>query len=327
MITLFENFNNDIKLKDYIIQQNDIYCIPKLSFDKLGEWYIQNLNKDYYTPIKYNSLMRFYLYMKLLRYNGGNPVILKYIDGLKNKDKEKIEIINKIPNNKIVMSLINKKFNFGFPNNYNFDDLQELKKLISKIGEVLSDKNLEEYIASVSMVSEKAKISEKVVKGVIAMIYGRYYDITKAELSDDLGGVDIWMINKETGGKQSIQVKNITGNVTFKIVDDKIYINNSKLDLHKFSTSDERKLPYDYLGFYLEYQKQVCIVKANAIFTIDNPTENTIIIKLKNWAMEEKFYKFALKLVDIPPKLLPKDFSKIFIDNEKAPARLKKKIQ
>jgi len=327
MITLFEDFNNDFKLNDYIDQpEKGVFNIPKLSFEKFGEWFINNLDTKYYTSIKYNSLIRFYLYMKLLRYKGENPIILKYIDGLKNKDKEKIEIINKIPNNRGVMSLINTKFNFGFPINYNFSNLQELKKLIAKIGEVLSDRNLEEYISVVSVVSEKAKVSEKIVKGVIAMIYGRYYDIMKAELSDDLGGVDVWMINKETGVRQSIQIKNITGNVTFEIVDDKIYINNTNLDLHEFATWDEKKLPYDYLGFYLEYQKKVCIVKANAIFTIDKPTERSIVIKLKNWAMEEKFNRFALRLVDIPPKLLPKDFSKIFIEPEvKAPARIIKK--
>lgn len=316
MIILFENFNPDFKLKDYIDEPEEgVFNIPRLSFDKFGEWYIKNLNIKYYTPIKYNSLMRFYLYMKLLRYNGENPILLKYINGLKDKDKEKTEIINKIPNNRSVMTLINNKFNFGFPIDYNFNDLQELKKFIARIGEVLSDKNLVEYIAIVSIVSEKAKVSEKVVKGVIAMIYGRYYDIMKAELSDDLGGVDVWMINKDTGVRQSIQVKNITGNVSFDIVDDKIYINNTNLDLHEFATWDEKKLPYDYLGFYLERQKKVCIVKSNAIFTIDKPTERSIVIKLKNWAMEEKFNRFALRLVDIPHKLLPKDFSKIFINN------------
>lgn len=324
MIATFDNFDKEFKLNDFIDNQDGVFKIPNFDFSRFDEYFVKNLKPQYFKPIQYNSLMRFYLYMKLLRYKGTNSIILDYVNGLKNKDLRKIEIINKIPNNKVVMGTINRKFNLGYPDDYKFNDLQELKKLIYDIGNILSDKNLVEYIGVVSEVSEKAKNSEKIVKGVIAMMYGRYYDILKAELSADLGGVDVWMINKETGVRQSIQIKNITGKVTFNVVDDKIYINNTSLDLHEYATWDESKLPYDYIGFYLEHEKKVCVLKSTAIFTIDKPTNRTIVIKLKNWAMEEQFHKFVLKLVDIPKKLLPKDISKIFYTPKKS-TTIKKK--
>ena len=336
MITLFEKFNNKFKLSNYIYQDKwelesgetgITFTIPNVFFERFDEYFIddKHLNTDYFIPIQYNSLMRLFIYVKLLRYNGDNPETLEYVNGLKNKDKDAIEIIGKIPNNNGVFNFINKKFNFGFPD-YEYDNVTELKKLILNIDEVLSDKNLEEYIKSVKVVSDKAKVSEKIVKGVIAMMYGRYYDILHAKTSDDKKGVDVWMINKDTGVKQAIQVKNITGNVTFNVVDDKIYINNTNLDLHEFATWDKTKLPFDYLGFYLEYEKKVCIIKSNAIFTIEKPQKRNILIKLKNWALEPRFSN-VFKMVNIPPKLLPKDYSKIFITKPdvKTPAQIKKK--
>ena len=332
MITLFENFTNNFKLSNYIYQDKweengetgVTFYIPNVSFENLGEYFldVKNLNLDYFTQIKYNSLIRLFLYAKLLRYKGDNPEILKYANGVKNKDPEAVEIIGKIPNNNGVLKIINKKFGFGFPD-YQYDNVTNLKKMIVDIDNVLSDKNLEEYIKCVKEVSDKAKISEKVVKGVAGMLYGRYYDILKAESSEDKKGVDVWMINKDTGVRQSIQVKNITGNVTFDAKDDVIYINNTLLDLHDYSSWYDDSLPYDYLGFYLEYEKKVCIIKGWAIYKIE-VKGRTIRIQLKRGAMENRY---DFKMIDIPPKLLPKDYSKIFINSDvKAPARLKKKI-
>ncbi len=331
MITLFENFTNYFKLSNYIYQDKweengktgVTFYIPNVSFENLDEYFlnVKKLNLDYFTQIKYNSLIRLFLYAKLLRYKGDNPEILKYANGVKNKDPEAVEIIGKIPNNNGVLKIINQKFNFGFPN-YEYDNVTDLKKMIVSIDEVLSDKNLEEYIKSVKEVSEKAKISEKVVKGVVAMLYGRYYDILKAESSEDKRGVDVWMINKENGVRQSIQVKNITGNVTFEVKGDFIYINNSLLDLHNYSAWFDDSLPYDYLGFYLEYEKKVCIIKAWSIYKIEKEGK-AIRIQLKRGTMDNKY---DFKMIDIPAKLLPKDYSKIFINPAvKAPARIIKK--
>ena len=331
MITLFENFTNDFKLSNYIYQDKweengktgvDFY-IPNVSFENLDEYFldVKKLNLDYFTLIKYNSLMRLFLYVKMLRYKGDNPEILKYAKGVKNKDPEAVEIIGKIPNNNGVLKIINQKFGFDFPD-YQYDNVTDLKKMIVNIDDVLSDKNLEEYIKSVKEVSDKAKISEKVVKGVVAMLYGRYYEILKAESSEDKKGVDVWMINKKTGVRQSIQVKNITGNVTFDVKGDYIYINNTLLDLHDYNSWNKDSLPYDNLGFYLEYEKKVCIIKSWSIFKIEKEGK-TIRIQLKRGSVDNKY---DFKMIDIPAKLLPKDYSKIFYNNDvKAPARIIKK--
>lgn len=311
MITLFESFSNKINIAQYITKSGDTFTIPSLGFDRFGEWYIQNINTQYNRPIQYDTLMRFYLYMKLLRYNGDDPIIKSYVDGLKNNDPKKFEIINKIPNNNVVMGTINKKFNFNYPK-HNYDNLQDLKKLIEKNAEVLSDANLKEYIDIVSDLSSKAERSERIVKGMLNMLFGKYYEITHADLSDDLKGMDLWKINKDTGVRQSIQVKNITGNVTFKQKDKIIYINNTSLDLHNFNSFRD-KLPYEYLCFYLEYEKKMCIIKSTAIHAI-NIHGKTIKITLKDWAVdpESKYSKYGIRYMDIPVKFLGKDVTKIF---------------
>lgn len=309
MITLFESFKNKINLKDYIKQEDGVFKIPNVKFEKFGEYFVNN--PLFYTQIKYNSLMRFFLYMKLLRYNGDSPIIKLYIEGLKSKDSKKVEIINKIPNNRHVFSMINENFKLDYPN-YNYDNLQDLKKFIYQWEEILNDKYLVEYIEMVRQVSMKASMSEKIVKGVLTMLYSKFAEIVYAKIAEDLKGMDLWKIDKKTGSRQSIQVKNITGNVRFNIKEDIIYIDGTDLDLHNYYYKTD-KLPYDYLCFYLEKDKKICIIKSTAIFSIKKITEKkTIIIKLRSWAMEPDWNKRVFKLVDVPKKFIGKDVSNIF---------------
>jgi hypothetical protein len=302
MITLFESFNDKINLKDYLINKNENWKIPIYDFNMFGK-----KKPKYYSDIKYNSLMRFYLYLKLLNYTGNNSTILNYIKGLVDKDEYKIEVINKIPNNNHVFSFINKKFRLNYPS-YSYDNLQDLKKLINNIDSILDDINLSKYIEMVESVSIDAKESEKVVKGVMVMLFGRYYNIKKPSVSDDLKGVDLWMINKETSEPYRVQIKNVIGN-NFLLNGDTIYIKNTGIDLHKYEYWKDKKLPYDYLAFYLKKHKRICLIKSTAIFAIDRPSKREIKIKLKKWAFD---YKSTFKMIDIPKKLLPKDYSKVF---------------
>jgi len=309
MITLFENFTNKIDIKDFMKEKDGKFEIPNFKFEYFGEWVLKN--PRYFTQVKYNSLMRFYLYMKLLRYNGDSPIIKNYIVGLKGKDLKKMEIINKIPNNNHVRNMINEIFGFNYPD-YEYSDFEGLQKFISASDEIFNDKNLLEYINLVIEASSKAARSEKIVKGVISMLYNKYFEITYAKLSEDLRGMDLWKINKNTGVRQSIQVKNITGNVKFNITGDTIYIDNTSLDLHKYECW-KGKLPYDYLAFYLEKEERICIIKSTAIFAIDMYKEKrSIKIKLKDWAMKPDFHNFVFKLIDVPKKFIGKDISKIF---------------
>jgi len=313
MITLFENFANDFKIKDYIKKEGDIFKIPNVKFKLFSEGYLKK--PQFYTQIKYNTLMRLFLYVKLLRYKGNSPMILSYVKGLKEKDPKKIEIINKIPNNNNILRLINKLFGFGYPK-YDYDNLQDLKKLIFKWEEVLSDRNLLEYISVIFEASKSAGKSEKIVKGVLTMLYSKYYEVTYAKLSEDLKGMDLWKINKETGERQSIQVKNIRGNVKFNFKDDVIYINNTGIDLHNYQCWTD-KLPYDYVAFYLESEQKIIIIKSTAIFSIDRNEEKRFIkIKLKNWAMKPDFYSKVIKSVDVPKKFTGQDVSQIFYNPE-----------
>lgn len=311
MITLFENFENRVNIKKYIKKQGDKFMIPNVNFTPLEEWVLRNDRRINYTEIKYNSLIRFYLFMKLLRYKGDSPIIKSYVEGLKNKDPQKKEIINKIPNNNHVFNMINENFNFNYPN-YEYDNLQDLKKLIYANEEVLSDRNLTEYIDIVYEASKKASKSERIVRGVISMLYSKYFEITYAKLAEDKKGMDLWKINKKTGVRQSLQVKDITENVRFNVKGDTIFIDNTSLDLHPYKCWKET-LPYDYLVFYLEKEEKICIIKSTAIFAIDvYKKDRTIKIKLKNWAMTPEFYNYIFKMIDVPKKFIGKDVSKIF---------------
>lgn len=316
MITLFESFN-DINIKPFIINDDGVFKIPSFNFKYFGEWFVKNQKIEYYKPIKYNTLMRFYVYLTLLRYKGNNPTILKYIQGIKNKDPEKIEIIDKIPNNLIVMKTINSKYNLGFPINNNFDDLKELKKLILLSSEIFSDENLVEFIRIVSNVSKTSKKSEKVIKGVVNMLFGKFYQITTPTEYEDKMGVDLWMINKETGERKGVQVKDIPDSASFNIIDDTtILINNTSLDLKPYRKKKNPELKYDYLVFFIESEKKACFIKSTAIFMISKYDKN-IRIKLEDWSKDPKFHNHVFKMIDIPEKFLPKDVSKIFYDPQK----------
>jgi hypothetical protein len=311
MITLFEDFNNDIDdIRKYLRRtRNGKILIPSVSYDILDEERILNPEDKKYA--KYNSLMRFLVYYKLLTYDGNNPTILKYIAGIKSGDLEKIEIINKLGNNHHVMDIINKKFNFNITD-YKYDDETGLLKILNNWKQILGDFNFIEYLGIVSHLSEKAKISEKIVKGVVNMLYGKYYEIKKAELADDLRGVDIWLIGKKTGVRKSMQVKNIPGSLN--IVNDNIYINNTRIDLHDYVKSFKTPPPYDYLGFYSERDKQVCIINSSVIYAIEvDTTQKAIHIKITKWGMEPDHYSSVVKIIDVPAKFLPKDYSKIFV--------------
>lgn len=305
MITLFENFQNGINIRDYIKKEKGIYKIPSYDFYNFD---VNNKEPKpkYYAKIKYNSLMRFYLYFKFLDYNGNNNVILNCIKGLVDKDQDIIEVINKIPNNRHVLDMVNSKFNLDY-SSYSYDNLQGLKKLVDNYQVVLSDQNLIEYLKEVKTVSDSAKQSERIVKSVINMMYGRFFNIESPDVSEDLKGVDLWMIEKETGDKKAIQIKNVTTN--FNLLGYVIYIDNTGIDLHEYNPFNGDVLPYDYLAFYLPKKQQVCIIKSTAILAIDRPSARQIKIKLKRWAFE---YKSTFRMIDVPKKFLPPDYSKIF---------------
>jgi hypothetical protein len=305
---------NPIKIKDHLTEvAPGVFEVNIFNFTAFGEYFFTHPIQK--MLMQYNSLVRFYVYTKLLRYDGVNETILSYIEGLKSKDKLKIEILNKIPNNQKVMRYIIEKFNLGFPLDYKYADKIELKKLIAKHDEIFNDANLLEYIKIVNNVSDAAKKSEKIVKGVINMIYGKWYDILPATLSEDLKGVDIWKINKETGIKESIQIKNIPGTITMTNNGSVIFINNTLIDLHTYKkTKTSLPLPYDILGFYSAKDQKICLINCNAIFTITSNTEKKFIrIQIDSWAMEEKWYKNMVKFRDIHKKFIGKDFSKIFV--------------
>jgi hypothetical protein len=316
MITLFENFGIDkIDITKYMKLKDGVMKLPSLGFENFSErdfnravWNLNNSPRGG-TPFRYASIMRFYLYLKLLRYNGNSPVILKYIEGLKRSD---FEIINKIPNNNTVLDAINANFGLNYPD-YDYNNFEDLQKFIEKWEIILSDRYLLEYTTIIYEISKNAHKSEKIVKGVMTMLYSRYFEIVYAKLSEDLQGMDLWKIKKTNGARQSIQVKNITGGANLNIKEDCIWINNSNLDLHNYECWVTKKLPYDYIAFYVQRLEKIYIIKSTAIYTIDkNKDKGYIKIKLKNWAMTDEFHSKIFKEINVPKRFIEKDVSKIF---------------
>lgn len=314
MITLFENFNDKIRISDYITNDNGVFKIPNLSFNKFSLWFVENNNPKYNTPIRYNTLMRFYIYMKLLNYKGDNTFILNYKKGLIDKDPTKIEIINKLPNNKIVMKHINDEFNLGYPIDYTYDNLQDLKKFINNYDKILSDNNLIKYIGLVSGVTKTSKKSEKIFRGILKMFFGKYYEVVEPNETEDMMGIDIWMINRDTGDRRGVQVKNIAPTSNFSVEEDEtlIKIENTSLDIHPYRKG-RNDLPYDYLCLFIESTKKACLIKSTAIASIQK-YYNNYRIRLYDWSKDPKFHFAVFKYIDVPPKFLPKDTSKIFYD-------------
>ena len=65
MITLFENFENPIKITDYIKKEDDIFKIPNFKFEYFGEGFLKN--PKYYTQIKYNFHLSIILLILIFR--------------------------------------------------------------------------------------------------------------------------------------------------------------------------------------------------------------------------------------------------------------------
>lgn len=314
MITLFENFNNKIKISDYITNDDGVFKIPNFDFNKFSLWFVENINPKYNRQIKYNTLMRFYIYMILLNYKGDNPILLDYKKGLIDKDPKKIEIINKLPNNKIVMKHIVDEFDLGYPIDYNYDNLQNLKKFILNYDKILSEDNLVKYIGIISGVTKTSKKSERVFRGILKMFFGRHYEVTEPNDAEDMMGIDIWMINRETGDRRGVQVKNVAPTSNFSVEEDEtlVKIENTSLDIHTYRKG-RSDIPYDYLCLFIESTKKACLIKSTAIMSIQK-YGNNYRIKLYDWSKDPKFHFAVFKYIDVPPKFLPKDVSKIFYD-------------
>lgn len=310
MITLFENYNQDIDIYKYLKKDTDGKIkIPNFKFDYFDIFFLKN--PKYYIYLRYDSLMRFCLYLKLITYDGNNATIIDYINKIRNKDKMTVEIINKIPNNNKVLSFINNKYYLNY-NKHEFDDYNELKKFINIWEEILNDENIISFYDIIYKLTKKAKKSEDIVRAILNMIYGKNYNIVIPEDSEDLMGVDIWKINKETGEKQIIQVKNIPGSINM-ISNNIFYINNTTIDLHDYIKTKNSKLPFDYLGLYSEKDKNVLIINTKGILSIDvNRGKKYIKIKLTDWASTPEYYNNVVKFINIPSKFLDKDTSKVF---------------
>jgi hypothetical protein len=277
MIILFEDFDNKIDISKYIVYEGDVPKIPSIYFNKLDDQYLKSSRL---IDIKYNSLVRLYLYLKLLNYKGNNPLIISYIKGIKNKDLKKIEIIRKIPNNNTVFNFINKKFNLNYPN-YNYDNINDLQKLINNFEKIFSDNNLIEYIRIVYELSKEASKAENIVTFTLLNFFGRNYEIVHSEEADDLRGLDLLLTNTINGKKESVQVKHVSSHSRFNLKGNTIFINNTNIDLHNYEFKKSPPLHYDYLAFYVENEKNIYIMRTNTIFSISRyENEKTISVKL-----------------------------------------------
>lgn len=309
MITLFENYINNIKT--YIIDNK----IPSVQFRLLG--WSKQLDSPILKPLTYENVMRFCTYYFLINYRGNNPIINSYIKGLKNKNQESIEIINKFGRNRKILNHIKRDILPEFScTDYTCSDISNLNLFIDNYNKIFIEKNFLEFLKKVSKVTEESKKSESIAKNFLSNLFYKSSTLENADDVDDRKGIDLWKIDRETGRKESIQVKNIEGGkTTLKIFNDNvIYINNSDIDLPIYDATQDSSLHFDYLALYVAYERKLYLIKSRAILKIENiinkeTRSRSIKITIGRFALDKKY---LFNVYDIGPKYTGKDTSRVF---------------
>ena len=297
---LFEEFTKTkttILDKPFIKNIKGKYFLPSTNFDKFSLEHLKSNKK--LSTLNYSSLMRFYLYVWLLKYKGSDNWT-NYIKGVvENPNDESFDKVcrnlNQIGNNNAVLKYFNSKLNLGIKSNKdnNVDTLTKMDELKDKI---FNDMNFREITTIVSDLTKKADESENNVKYFLKKIWGKYFKIQDPTSEEDVKGIDLWRLNIETGDKERLQVKNISQGVSMDFSGNTIAIKPSRIDLRDYYWFTD-ELKYDYLIFYDKFRKKMYIINGKAIFKIKK-YPSMVLIVLKDW--DPKFR--PMREYDLPDK-------------------------
>lgn len=301
-LKLFEEFTNvktSIIDKPYVKNVKGKYFLPSVDFTCFSLNCLKS-NKEL-SYLNYSSLIRFYLYVWLLKYNGSDEWTNYIIDVLNDPTDPSYEKVwrnlNQMGNNNAVLKYFNSKLNLSIRNNKdaNIETLTKMDELKDKI---FNDMNFREITSIISDLTKKANESEGNVKYFLKKIWGKYFKILDPTDEEDIKGIDLWRLNIETGDRERLQVKNISKNVEVNISGNTITIMPSRIDLRDYYAYDD-VLKYDFLILYDKFRQKLYVINGKAIFKIKK-YDSMILIIMKNW--DPKFR--AIREYDLPKRFV-----------------------
>lgn len=294
ILKLYEEFKKspaNIVNKSYIEYKYGKYYIRSIDFKKISiEEFRKTINDR--ATLNYSSLMRFFWYIWILNYKGDNLEVKEIINTIKDKsdiDNSKyVKILDMIGNNKTVLGMYNRELGLGI--RYNKDDnLKTLTNIDFRKNDIFTDDYFIRIFEIIGYLSSEAEKSEKAVKLFLEDLW-KDFDISSTDEKADKEGVDLWKINKKSGERVKIQVKNLSKYVTYQKKGYIIEINNTSLDIRNYSKGDKEK--YEYLIFYDKYNRYIHIIEMKTIKQIKTST------KLKNIKIHLNEFETNYKLID-----------------------------
>jgi hypothetical protein len=285
--------------KPYVTTKNGKHYLPNVAFECFSSECLKNSKKLAY--LNYASLIRFYLYVWLLKYDGDDAWVNYVKDTLNDPSSMSYHricrILNQMGTNNIIMNFFNRQNNLNLKTTYD-KDITILTKMDEKKNNIFTDMNFREVTSIIGKLTDNATNSEDSVRFFLKKVWAKYFKIEKPTDDEDIKGIDLWRINKSTGDRERLQVKNMSKITEVKIVDNMITITPSNIALNNYIFYSDT-LKYDYLILYNKFKEKVHIINGKAISEIKK-NHTKIIIIMKEWDPKYK----AIREYDLPKKFL-----------------------
>jgi len=212
-------------------------------------------------------------------------------------------ILNQLGTNRNTLKNLKEKFNLDITDNHD-EDLERLSKLDKIKNKIFNDVNICDMLKignKMTKIGDKAEIN---VAKLLEIKWGDVYEFNKDDDEGvDIGGVDLYMTNRNTKVRKTVQVKNIPIKMNiskYKNKNDNGYnfeIYDTGLDLGNYPGT---KLKYDYLILWNEQRKKMYFINSNSIAKIK--TDDIVIISVSyNTNIKNPIITF-----DIPENFLKK---------------------
>lgn len=276
---------------------------------------IIRLNSKKYIDLKYNTLVRYLLFVWLYKYNGENEILVKLKDIYMNKQYKKYDSFTRpftqIPTN---YTILNKYFKpvIG-QTTTDSDNSLILATLLFKKDKLFTEENI---ITWYNIIDNITKVSDKSEEKTIKFIKDNnlYEDAELAEGIDDKLGIDIWAY--KDGNKIPIQVKQPSNDTDIDMywsktevlsfnnfrtnLDEKpkyiIVIKNTNLDLGKYFVGTDGQLHWKVLFLWDNKRKKVYQINSHNIVSINKDNDDNVWINMR---LEKEWLRKMIKSYNI----------------------------
>lgn len=304
---LFENFERNILDEPYVREYKGKYYIPRIDWECFSFNCLKKFKKN--TLLMYSTLMRFYLYVWLLKYNGDDEYVLFIKDVLSTKNHANydlyVRIVDQIASNYNYLRTLNRNFglNVSHVKSQDIESLSKLSNLRYKIFTPIAFRNMTTRILNTTLKGDESEnktlvFLNKIWSGIYKVKNNRGETSKKEQTLQDKKGTDLWRLKIDTGDWDRLQVKYKEKHVNINVNNNIITIEPTGLQLHNYKSGKD-KLNYDHLLIYDKYEQKLYKIHGKAIDEIiRNDRFNKITIILKNW--DPKYG--ALKIYNLPKK-------------------------